>query len=189
MDFSKFSAVCDTAQRIALFEKEAQSGLSIAAQMWSTHQHRLAGSTSLTTPDALVQTRHPGVSNVLDKVYGILGTASSSIKPDYTLTKAELFRRAALEIIEHDDRDVFRMFCCLDHDPDKGDLPSWVPDWSRPSQTSSLALSTSSWICYDASSSGKLPSLSVRFKKDSLALSSTAELAGRVVFLGRPMCS
>jgi hypothetical protein len=70
-----------------------------------------------------------------DYVYGILGLVAKSkdkgIVPNYKLKAAEVFARAAVNIMSHDYSLDLLIYNYIGHD-DKHLLPSWTPDWSCP---------------------------------------------------------
>ncbi|KAJ9641472.1 hypothetical protein H2199_005442 [Coniosporium tulheliwenetii] len=70
-------------------------------------------------------------SDPRDLVYGILGLVDSKekIEPDYTLSVARVFARAAVHIICEERSLWLLAFNDLGRDQKLG-LPSWVPDWT-----------------------------------------------------------
>jgi ankyrin repeat protein len=80
--------------------------------------------------------RHFKATNARDKVYAALGLGASiqnlPIVPDYNLTVQEVFTNTAKYMMEND-----KNLCCWDgcNRPSSKiipNLPSWVPDWTRP---------------------------------------------------------
>ncbi|KAK6435373.1 hypothetical protein LTR95_008437 [Oleoguttula sp. CCFEE 5521] len=82
-------------------------------------------------------------TNPVDKVYSMLGLVGPNVDnlgliPDYTLPFQQVFRNAAAAILIHDSNlDILGMT-----EPLEG-LPSWVPDWSRPSLVAPLTVNIS----------------------------------------------
>ena len=74
-----------------------------------------------------------------DHVFGILGSLGEgdqwlvdACPPDYSLSRATLYRNVAMaHISEHSELGILS-HCHFSHE--NQDLPSWVPDWSRPSK-------------------------------------------------------
>jgi hypothetical protein len=104
----------------------------------------IAAEKSLDFFNAVTHFRHREATNVLDKVYGLIGLSTSppSDFVDYNLSVAECYTNFALKWIEHSGTlDVFaHLYNPEDrqretrwmwpHVDRRADLPSWVPDWT-----------------------------------------------------------
>lgn len=75
--------------------------------------------------------RARNASDPRDKIYGLLGIASSvigKIEPDYSLSKREVYEQATLLCIEESgDLSILKGQRAVG-----GELPSWIYDWSLP---------------------------------------------------------
>lgn len=141
----------------------------------------------------LVDTRYADVTQAVDKVYGILGLCESDIVPDYSKPAEQLYSEVAQQILHarvkpiEDDgfgtpinlHSVTRFLCCVDHDTDPAStkLPSWVPDWSKPRMTTSLAYTTACLSYYEP---GEILGRKT-FSLSDMTLSVNAALAGEVM--------
>lgn len=112
----------------------------------------------------LIETRYAYVTQPVDKIYGILGVCESEILPDYSKPVEELFSEIAahwlldrIQVVDSRGHGfpnlVARILCCVDHDTDPATskLPSWVPDWSQPRFTTSLAYAPACLSYYPSS--------------------------------------
>ena len=132
----------------------------------------------------LVATRSAKATDLRDKVYGVLGLVETDIIPDYSL--------------ENNHRNVYHSTClsqmskrahsvlsCIDHDaPLK---PSWVPDWSSPRVTESLAYSTRTWPLYYAGGKqepGKMSYGQAVISKDTRTATFRGKVFDEIVTLG-----
>ncbi|KLU89919.1 hypothetical protein MAPG_08888 [Magnaporthiopsis poae ATCC 64411] len=79
-----------------------------------------------------------------DKVYGLLGMLKTprwdKVSYAQTYTTAMLYRDVVAYRLEHSPRSLDQILASVDHDYTQTlpGLPSWVPDWSQPRQTSRL---------------------------------------------------
>jgi Heterokaryon incompatibility protein (HET) len=97
--------------------------------------HRL-----LTLNALLANTRTRACTDPRDKVYSLLGIAScqGKIFPDYSKTAADVFTETARTlIIEYQHLEVLSNAIYLER---QASIPSWVPDWSRPSDCLPLGM-------------------------------------------------
>lgn len=88
---------------------------------------------TLSLLDLVEETRHFGSTMPVDKIYAILGLVrDGDIDVDYNAKPEDVYRQFAvrhllpqqnLEILSH---------CVISREPRELDLPSWVPDWTRP---------------------------------------------------------
>ncbi|KAK8061147.1 hypothetical protein PG997_015368 [Apiospora hydei] len=79
-----------------------------------------------------------------DRIYGVLGITppefTRSIKPDYKAEDRQVFMDAALACMNYDNRLTLLQDCEFPSPPDeRGQRPSWVPDWSVPRVTRPLS--------------------------------------------------
>lgn len=147
-----------------------KSGLRVAAELRPVRDMHFGLNAIESLFNWLLTTRSAAVTNPLDKVYGVLGLCTSSIVPDYTRSKEDLFYEVTADAIAeaHDtivkranvdknlsvvQHHLTRILDSVDHDPELSRLPSWVVDWSLPRRTISLALSTSVLSLYKAGGS------------------------------------
>jgi hypothetical protein len=76
-----------------------------------------------------------------DRIYAILGLPYTkdkqfigAIKPDYTKTVQQLYHDVAAEVVQNGQ--FSRLWTSIGHtrdwNPINSDMPSWVPDWSKP---------------------------------------------------------
>jgi WD repeat-containing protein 55 len=114
----------------------------------------------------LAEGRVAQATDARDKVYAMMGMSSNGIHPDYSKSQFEIYKEAAKTIIQYHldevsrfdnynrpdhprfaswvskrtvvQSELYRLFCCVDHEQPKAYYPSWVPDWSTPRQTISL---------------------------------------------------
>ena len=114
----------------------------------------------------LAEGRVRQATDARDKVFAMVGMSSNAIHPDYLKSQFEIYKEAAQTIIQYHvdevDRfadykqpghplfkswvfkrttmqlELYRLFCCVDHEQPNIGNPSWVPDWSTPRQTISL---------------------------------------------------
>ncbi|KAN0098846.1 HET domain containing protein [Hyaloscypha variabilis] len=99
------------------------------------------------SPDAFLlaaRTRASLATDLRDKVYGILGLVSShkfTIEPSYSMEVAEVYKHFTLRLIETSA--LLRVICLAGvgvfNTQSSLELPSWVPDFSREPETTSLA--------------------------------------------------
>ncbi|KAI4137257.1 MAG: hypothetical protein LQ341_005222, partial [Variospora aurantia] len=80
----------------------------------------------------LRRTKDAKCSDQRDRIYGVLNLVQENqrlgIQPDYTKTTLEVFRDMMVNsIFEYGDLTL--LTCCELHD-ERGDIPSWVPNWS-----------------------------------------------------------
>jgi len=90
---------------------------------------------SLRLLSLLTRFRDRKASDPRDKVYALLSMTwtppgRTSLVPDYSLSKTEVFRRAALESIYT--TESLSIFSTELGRKLKDDLPSWIPDWEAP---------------------------------------------------------
>ncbi|KAH6691576.1 heterokaryon incompatibility protein-domain-containing protein [Plectosphaerella plurivora] len=103
--------------------------------------------------------RHAQAFDLRDKIYGMLGMLNTSLsnrimvsyEKDYTPGMA--FCNAAYADITERSGLLCDVLFGVDHEPNSKlpDLPSWVPDWSQPRVSKSLAVGTTTWHMYNAS--------------------------------------
>nr|POE82427.1 heterokaryon incompatibility protein 6, or allele [Quercus suber] len=88
-------------------------------------------------------------SNPRDKVYGLLGLATqrdqAGIHIDYSYSTARAFGDVVLHVIRNKASldvlvDQWQRGCGIAYDREKGNLPSWIPDFSRPISDGPLPL-------------------------------------------------
>ncbi|PMD31539.1 hypothetical protein L207DRAFT_572752 [Hyaloscypha variabilis F] len=105
--------------------------------------------------ELLVATRYAQCYDSRDKIYGLLAVcrnndrtaARTSYVPDFTA--AELYRDMTFHHLA-DNLGGLRLTSVLTSvDHDSPDLPSWVPDWRRPRETTALGYSTSAQSIYN----------------------------------------
>jgi len=88
----------------------------------------------------LLRHRHCGATDPKDKVYAFLGLTETSAKPqaevkvDYTQDHRTIFTSVARTIILHDKNLDILSLPALRQGPGIEALPSWVPDWSVPTE-------------------------------------------------------
>ncbi|KAK4960681.1 hypothetical protein LTR28_005030 [Elasticomyces elasticus] len=116
----------------------------------------------------LVAGRDAQATQLKDKVYALMGLASSSLQPNYsdTVSVCDVYMAATIEVlvVEEANNDRARSFppwtvpydpvvnllCCVDHfDPQSG-CPSWVPHWGKARETVSLGYDSASPKLYKA---------------------------------------
>lgn len=80
----------------------------------------------------LTRLRGSEASDPRDLVFAVLGIASDAdtldISVDYSMTKQELYLHVAVTLLSHGHLSI--LSSC--HGSSWSDLPSWVPDWSKP---------------------------------------------------------
>ncbi|KUI54178.1 Heterokaryon incompatibility protein 6, OR allele [Cytospora mali] len=96
----------------------------------------------------LEDTRYALCYDPRDKIYGLLGLGPGKgldleVRYDEVYTAIDLHfdigvRMLSMDRLARDNLDT--LLECVDHDQTKTDLPSWVPDWSRPRRTISIGL-------------------------------------------------
>jgi hypothetical protein len=71
-----------------------------------------------------------------DKLYGLLGIMNRaiSVDVDYSKSAEEVFTELAKRYIQQGSTEIL-YYCGQPHQPTSLDLPSWVPDWTRPRWT------------------------------------------------------
>ena len=80
--------------------------------------------------------RGAGATDPKDKVFGVMGMSDQTVHPDYQRSLADVYTEACASCLNA--ADVIRLLCSVDHEQPKSGMPSWVPDWSMPRQTTSL---------------------------------------------------
>ncbi|OJD35303.1 heterokaryon incompatibility protein [Diplodia corticola] len=126
-----------------------------------THYHSFQQTPSLF--GLLSRTRNAQASDPRDKVYGLLGVCTATgiqVSYDPANTVAAVYHAATLACLGAGREYLPPILSCVDHSPQQqrhADLPSWVPDWSLPRQTSPLGLSTSSNAIYRAGGRSPTP--------------------------------
>ncbi|KAI5464360.1 heterokaryon incompatibility protein-domain-containing protein [Mariannaea sp. PMI_226] len=85
----------------------------------------------------LAITRQFGATDPRDRIYGILGLATTDadpdsgdlyIKPDYSIPTDEVYRQLAYKVLETDKS--LRLLSCVQHGPEISEKwPSWIPQW------------------------------------------------------------
>lgn len=144
---------------------------------------------------ALEDCRYAKCTEPRDKVYGVLGLCNDQIRPDYEKSLAQVYLETAIVWLESRPQIIgshpqgqhaylfhgkFRLLSCVDHSSDEGEasLPSWVPDWSRPRQTTSFGFSTSSLVAYKAGDWYQEGIFSI--SEDKRVLSSPGKVLGHI---------
>jgi hypothetical protein len=101
------------------------------------HVHR-TGTKNLLLSQLLVAQRRCKSTDPRDKVYALLGVAydalapqPSSLKVDYGLTIAEVYRMSVEEVVK--DEKKLDVICASGTRDSANNLPSWCPDWSMDS--------------------------------------------------------
>lgn len=84
-----------------------------------------------------------------DAIYGVKSLLCEEdqeleVRPDYTLSTADVFKDVCVRIVERRGRTHFLSSCELTS-ISMPDLPSWVPDWSRPMATLASISIVVSW--------------------------------------------
>jgi len=88
----------------------------------------------------LLRHRRCGATDPKDKVYAFLGLTEMSVKPqaevrvDYTQDHRTMYTSVARTIILHDKNLDILSLPALKQEPGIETLPSWVPDWSVPTE-------------------------------------------------------
>lgn len=106
-----------------------------------------------------IEARHAMSSDPRDKIYGMMGMIETrladKIKVSYAQdhTAATTFHDAAVAELAIHPGGIPFLLCGVDHEPHSKlpDLPSWVPDWSQPRLSKTLAASTITSHIYNAS--------------------------------------
>ncbi|QDS72457.1 hypothetical protein FKW77_009596 [Venturia effusa] len=167
ISWQDFSGYCISIDKLGILDDEPadrdneiggrRSGLALVVEIDTARHYYFNLSGSMNMFGWLVDTRHAGVTNPLDKVYGILGLCIDGVEPDYGKPVEELFCKVGLKFVQDgidqmEQHKITRVLICIDHDTDvtKYRLPSWVPDWSQPRLTIPLAYKTSSLAIYRA---------------------------------------
>lgn len=104
----------------------------------------------------MVQTRYAQCYDARDKVYGLLGitddTHRAAVKVSYDdeFPQSKLYHSIVVHHLSLDSRSwsLTEVLCSVDHD--SPELPSWVPDFSKPRQTVAFGFATSSQGIYKA---------------------------------------
>ena len=96
-----------------------------------------ARSRYLSLEDLLCDFRSTEATDPRDKVYGLLAMASALFdeplpKPDYSLTIRQLYTSIAWNLLELSGRHNLRCLSYVQEMVESHNLPSWVPDWSKP---------------------------------------------------------
>ncbi|KAN0092380.1 HET domain containing protein [Hyaloscypha variabilis] len=110
---------------------------------------------SLSLFELLVATRYAQCYDSRDKIYGLLAVcrnndrtaARTSYAPDFTA--AELYRDMTFHHLAENLGGLRLTSVLTSVDHDSPDLPSWVPDWRRPRETTALGYSTSAQSIYN----------------------------------------
>lgn len=103
----------------------------------------------------LVSTRNAEARDARDKIYGLQGICASvdkaavRISYDVDWTVARLYHDMAVKLLNLNSEGLSDIIHCVDHE--NSDMPSWVPDWRLPRETSPLGSSTSMLGVYQAS--------------------------------------
>jgi hypothetical protein len=104
--------------------------------------------------NTLVESRGAQCYDSRDKIYGLLGVCTrrdrSAVRPSYAqgFTAAQLYHDiAAYHLTNADTVQLNALLTSVDHN--SPDLPSWVPDWRRPRQTTALGYSVGTQNIYN----------------------------------------
>ncbi|KAJ1322909.1 HET domain-containing protein [Microdochium nivale] len=142
-------------------------------------------------PEILQQlhdTRRSRATNPHDKVYALLGLLApedrASVLVDYTQTIESLYISVALGIINR--QASLRLLSAVLGVDSSGEshllqLPSWVPNWTAESLTTSLGLSNRYLEPYDA---GGLPAVGIRFDERTATLTCMGIVLDTITYLG-----
>ena len=85
--------------------------------------------------DLLQETRSFKCTLSSDKIYAVLGLASNedkAMQPDYSLKPDELFKQFTIDHIVRNQSLEILYYCVTGGEKSTLNLPSWVPDWTRP---------------------------------------------------------
>lgn len=83
--------------------------------------------------ELLISHRSKNSTDPKDKVYALVGISDSALtfgKVDYARSIREVYTHTAQHIISSSRK--LDVICVKQHDHDQFNLPSWVPDWTRP---------------------------------------------------------
>ncbi|KAI1294366.1 hypothetical protein F5Y03DRAFT_373219 [Xylaria venustula] len=115
------------------------SALANLVMMTDTRRLVQAGGniSEATIPNFLAGMRNFKSTLPSDKIYGVLSVLDPdfSIEVDYTQSAEALFTNLAMKYLQRGNLDLL-YYCGEPHHPSIFDLPSWVPDWTRPQWTS-----------------------------------------------------
>ena len=132
-DLSQF-AICMVRHDLTQYLKSETGCIRIRMiDQLKSYNYNLVLQSSLLS--VLVEGRGAQATDLRDKVFAVMGMASTTINPDYTKAVSDVYTEAATTILSDD---PMSLLCCVDHDQPTIDCPSWVPCWSTPRQTTSL---------------------------------------------------
>lgn len=121
-----------------------------------------------------------------DKVYALVGVSSSREEfgaIDYNLSERHIFTHTARHIISTTKK--LDVIFVRQHDENQYNLPSWVPDWTRPSLTSGSLVIGLHHHEPEFRAAGDTMA-DVRFSSDGYVLHVTGMILGTIEVLGMP---
>ena len=77
-----------------------------------------------------------------------MGVSDTIVHPDYQRSVSDIYIEACQGCLNASD--IVRLLCSVDHDQPSMVMPSWVPDWSMPRQTTSLGYPGKEHAAYKA---------------------------------------
>ncbi|KAL8684828.1 MAG: hypothetical protein Q9218_008117, partial [Villophora microphyllina] len=95
----------------------------------------------------LRRTKDANCSDPRDRIFGILHLVSESerlrMQPDYSKTTLDVYRDMIVRSV-FEDRDLSLLTCC-EYDGKPTNIPSWVPNWSKPRKSTEIWFPRACW--------------------------------------------
>jgi hypothetical protein len=137
LDWEIFAAVLSMMQSFRVADSTIQSlnGVKSLALMKSLKNERDTAQEdrTFTLLDLVEETRHFGSTMPVDKIYAILGLVrDDDITVDYNARPEDVYQQFAVRHLAPQQNLDILCHCVISKEPRSLDLPSWVPDWTRP---------------------------------------------------------
>lgn len=101
--------------------------------MGDLRKDRIKGELNIELLDLLEQLRHFKSTDPRDKLYGLVGLLNPDdvVEADYAKSSEQVFTDIAVQHLQSGSLNIL-CHCVESSHPKSLDLPSWVPDWTRP---------------------------------------------------------
>lgn len=137
LDWEIFAAVLSWMQSFRVADSTIQSLNGVKSlglmKMLKNERDKVQEDRTFTPLDLVEETRHFGSTMPVDKIYAILGLVrDDDITVDYNARPEDVYQQFAVRhLVPQQNLDIL-YHCVRSKEPRLLDLPSWVPDWTRP---------------------------------------------------------